>query len=263
MKLNTITLAALTVAASSMTHAAPIDPFNITAAAGCGINSSTCSVNWQSQIYTPNLAAVQINRSTGSSWLVRYDLHSPSAFTSMYDYEESGNYDTSVTSYTGNIWVEAPEMLNFGNLNNFNVYTDQVDQNPGTQGSELYISNFNVGMTAADAIAGSASYYNSGSDGEFPPTTSGSLTIYNDIFTCIECGIDVTLNLAGLDYTSGQLLINPFMGPQEQLFSFSDSYDYFNKDREFFVSAVPVPAAFWLFASGLIGLANFSRSKKS
>jgi len=29
------------------------------------------------------------------------------------------------------------------------------------------------------------------------------------------------------------------------------------------VSAVPVPAAFWLFGSGLIGLVGFARRKKA
>ena len=34
-------------------------------------------------------------------------------------------------------------------------------------------------------------------------------------------------------------------------------------DQTQFISAVPVPAAVWLFGSGLLGLAGFSRSRKS
>jgi len=268
MKITINTLALILLSLPAYTYAAPIDPLSISEASGCNFNSTfNCTVNWETSFETPDLAAVQINRSSGSSWLIRYNLHSPSAFTNNYDYDYdyTGEYTTSVTPYTGNIWLEAPTYLSSSGTNTFNIYTDQVDQNPGSQGYELFIPNFSFGMSAADVLSGSASFSYSGSDGYYPPTSRGSLIVNNfdDLVTCVECGFDVTLNLAGILYYSNQLVVLPGLQANAQLLSYGDSYDYFYKDREFIVSAVPVPGAIWLFSSGLLAVIGLTRKNRN
>lgn len=252
-------------AASLSTQAALIDPLSISAASGCGSSSTTCTVDWNTSFETTQLAGVEVTRSTGTSWLIRYNLHSPSAFTSNYDYYYTGEYTTSITPYTGNIWLEAPAYLNTDSTNRFNVYTDQVDQNPGMPGYELSIPNFNFDMTTDDVLSGSASFAYT-TDGSSPGTSTGSLIVNNfsELITCIECSFDVSLNLVGIQYFRGQLWAFPELQSNAQLLSYGDNFlDYNYKDREFFVSSVPVPAAAWLFSSGFLALVGLiGKSKK-
>ena len=265
MKINTLALILIVIPA--YTYAAPIDAFSISEASGCNFSSpSGCTVNWETSFETPELAAVQIDRGSSSSWLIRYNLHSPSAFTGNYDHNYTGEYITSVTPYTGNIWLEAPTHLSTSGTNTFNIFTDQIDQNPGYQDYGLFIPNFSFGMSTADVLSGSASFNYSGSDGSNPPTSSGSLVVNNfdDLVTCVECGFDVTLNLAGiLLYYSDELFIFPELQTNTQLLSYRDFFYDFYQDREFIVSAVPVPGSIWLFGSGLIGLFSFLKNKKA
>ena len=262
MTLSKYFVAALFSTLSLSIHSAPIDPLTISGASGCGITSTDCTVDWYSQIYTPELAAVQINRSTGSSWLIRYNLHAPSTLSSTtFDYDTA--YGTSVTSYTGNIWLEAPSEI--GLTNNFNIFTDQVDQVlDSNQGRGL--PTFHLGMTAADVLNGTASYYDSGEPND---TGTGNLIVNDPYIVCIECSLNLTLNLNGLYYSSGQLLINPiFLDPQTQLLTYDNSHSFeygdlgYSNKREFYVASVPVPAAFWLFASGLLTLFNFAGHRR-
>ena len=264
---NKYLFTALLFSATASVQAAPIDPFTISSASGCTVGSTDCTVNWASQIYSPELAAVQVERSTGTSWLIRYNLYSPSASTHTGYDDVSGNATTSTKAYSGNAWLEAPEQVNTSGtlLTNFNVYTDQIDQNFASDSS--YIPNLYLGMTINDTILnGSASLQLSG-DPDY--ISSGDLVIhnlFNGFSVCVECGLDFTLNLNGLTYDSnGQLTISAaLIDPGKSLLSYSDNLsgyypsDY-STDRELFVSAVPVPAAFWLFSSGLLGLAGLVR----
>lgn len=240
-------------------HAAPIDPLSISSASGCSGTSSDCTVYWASQINTSDLDAVQINRSNGSSWLIRYNLYSPSARTNT-SYGEL----ISTTPYSGHIWLEAPDLLTETGANNFSVFVDQVDQAVQIEQWDNFgnspLLTLDFGMSRSDVLNGSASYYNSGTGwGDDPVTTSGDLIFYNELFTCVECGYGLTLNLAGLDYSSGRLMFDPILNPNQMLFSEDEFFGqgYAHDDNQFYVSAVPVPAAFWMFGSGLLVLASF------
>jgi hypothetical protein len=62
----------------------------------------------------------------------------------------------------------------------------------------------------------------------------------------------MTLNLAA----------NPLIGkPLVLSYHESNPYDTGEANFELFVSQVPLPAAAWLFGSGLIGLIGFARRK--
>ena len=235
-------LAAILMSASTGICAAPIDPLSLSEASGCNASSSIdCTVNWETQIYIPDMdiAAVQINRTSGLSWLIRYNLFG---------------------SHSGNIWLEAPSMLS--TTNNFNIFADQVDRT-------IY-HPFNFGMTDADVLNGSASYHISG---EPDYIESGNLIFSNSyMHICIECSADVTLNLNGLDYSTGTLFIgSAFFAPRDNPLLTMNQYnpyggvDYTGSSFsvEFNTSPVPIPAAFWLFSSGLLGLIHFSRTKRS
>ena len=259
----------LLLAFSISTHAEPIDPFSISSASGCSGSGSDCTVYWANQINTSEMDAVQIYRSTGFSWLIRYNLHTPSAYTETRLDDLTGQYITSETPYSGHIWLEAPTELNLTGSNNFSVFVDQVDQAVHIQEWDNFGSSpllaLDFGMSSADALNGSASYYNSGTGwGDDPVTTSGDLILYNELATCVECGYELTLNLAGLDYSSGQLMLNSFLNPNQMLFSedefFGQGYAHYN--NQFFVSSVPMPAAVWLFGSGLLMLAGFVGRKR-
>ena len=204
------------------------------------------------------ISAVQ----TDSTWLIQYDLNAPSGYSSEY-YPS----DSSFTPYSGTISVIAPAALIFDGLNNFSVYLDDIDQSVQISEYDQFggtdrMTRLDLGLTTADALAGTASYRYSGTGwGDDIPTTSGDLTVYNEIFTCIECGIDITINLLGLDYSSGQLIINPNLNTNQTLLTESEFYGYGDAvfTNEFYVTPVPVPTAFWLFSSGLFALEGISR----
>ncbi|NOZ38001.1 MAG: hypothetical protein GXP11_08045 [Gammaproteobacteria bacterium] len=228
--------------------------------------SGNCIADIATHLDLPGMTAVELTRydvGTGmltQSWLLRYNLYAPSASTYWDNY--SGVDTTTVTPYTGNIWMEAPKLLDLGGPNLFNIYTDHINPDPDGANPTLD-STFVFSMSALDAMSGGASYYNSGDNGSGAAViTNGSLRIIDGIFTCVECGINVSLNLVGLDYSTGSANFNP-ADARVSLLQYSDFFDLFTNDRTFKVSPVPVPASIWLFASGLLGLFQLARKKRT
>ncbi len=231
------------------THAIPIDASNISVASGCNNDLIIdCTVNWGLHIEAPDISAVQITRSTGTSWLIRYNVYEPSAtVTQTYD-PDTGEPVTYTQSYSGNIWLEAPDRLSAEN--NLSIFTDQVNN------YNSYPDSFYLGMTEFDMLnSGSASYLYSG---EPDYIQSGTLLNYNAL--CLECSAEITLNLNGLDYSTGSLLITSLFTPASSpLLTFNEYNPYMNlygsiSSTEFHIAPVPLPAAAWLFLSGLLAL---------
>lgn len=233
------------------------------------INCSTCMVDTTSIIDFQNRSVFyyasydSASGVTTSEFLIRYNLGSSSNITSVVDESYFGGGDgitTSVTPYSGYLWMTAPMGLDFTGTNQFNIYTDNISSNPDVNNPDDQLSTWSFGMSATDAMSGSASLYFSGNDGYDMPVSNGDLSVLDGIFTCVECGIDVTLNLIGLDYSSG--VANPFyVDERGDILQYSDFFDYFDDTRTFSVSAVPVPSAVWLFGSGLLGLIGLARKK--
>lgn len=263
MKIPSSIKAGLLLAISSAASAAPIDPGNISLDSGCNSAAlADCTVNWGSQQYISdqNAAAVQISRSTGDSWLIRYNLYNPSgSITNGYD--EFGNSTVSSSAYSGNVWLEAPTLLAASNL--FNVFTDQINGYPDT------LPSFYLGMNSTDAIAGHAFNYQSG---EPDYTTSGSLSVYNtEPLTCIECSLSIRLELNGLYQADGSLSLVSVLFPEPTiipLLSLSEYNPYANSGfgsntaMALYVAPVPLPPALWLMSSSIVGLFAFARRNK-
>jgi hypothetical protein len=239
-------------------NAAPILPSNISNATGCGSSQTGCTVDYENQIVAQNFSAVQINRSSGNSWLLHYELNAPSAILSSFE------FDGIIEDYTGNIWLEAPTTLLSTQDNIFTVYTDQITPDPDAVDNYGAPSTWVFGLTSADATNGSAFSYFSGDDGSGNVITDGNLTTYDGLISCVECGVDISLNLIGVGYSRGQAFINP-VDQRALLLSYNDFDSFYGTgsyERNFYIAPVPVPAALWLFASGLICLAGFSKDKK-
>lgn len=230
--------------------------------------SANCSADIANHLDLPGMTAIKLTRyNTGSaiptqSWLLRYNLYAPAANTYWKNFSMTRLGTTTVTPYTGNIWMEAPNNLNSWGRSLLNIYTDQMSPDPARY-SPVMNSTLVFSMLTVDIMNGGASYYNSGNNGSGEPiTTRGSLGIVDGIRTCIECTVDVSLNLIGLDYSTGSASFNPG-DRRTRLLHYADFFPTHSSDRSFNVSPVPLPASIGLFASGLLGLLQLARKKHS
>lgn len=92
----------------------------------------------------------------------------------------------------------------------------------------------------------------SGYTGEFDYLTYGNATLSPYPVLCVECGYEMTLNL----------LASPTGNPLALSYQEFNSYGTGAASFKLYVSAVPVPAAAWLFGSGLVGLIGLAGCKR-
>ena len=135
--------------------------------------------------------------------------------------------------------------------------------------------SINLGLTTSDLINGGG-YLSEYLDWDYGVVTSGSLTTDGlpQLCLAIDCGMDALFNLVYLQYFSdgSTASLLPFLLADDSrgiLYSQRHYYDdgdpstSYYAEQVFAVQAVPVPAAAWLFGSGLIGLVGFARGKKA
>lgn len=210
--------------------------------------------------------AFTIGRDGLENWLIRYALDFGSSTSSLEYDVDTGGYETILAPHSGYIWLEAPKSIDINNTNIFRIYTDQVVPDPDYLDDSLYQSTWIFGMDANDVNSGGASITSYGSDGGEPPLPGeGSLELLRFLSPCIECDQSVALNLVGLSYLNGssQLIVDP-SDTNPILLAYSEiasAYDV-NNSSNFYVQPVPVPAAIWLFGSGLFCLIGAARIKK-
>ena len=89
----------------------------------------------------------------------------------------------------------------------------------------------------------------SGWTGEYDYISYGNATLSPFPFICVECGYEMTLN--------------PFSN--SLVLSYHENNPYYSGEVNFelFVSQVPLPAATWLFGSGIIGLLGVGIRKRT
>ncbi len=257
---------------ATTTHAIVIYPNDLPSAISSS-NCPNCYVDTTSFIDLPYMSVFYMTSYKASSGtyeqsrLIRHKLQSNSKLTSIANrLDSNGNTitTTTITPYQGYLWMEAPvAILNPNSPHQFNIYTDKITPDPDKSPINLYNdapSTWSFTMPTRSVLAGGASHYDSGHDG-ISYYQTGNLSVLNGLFTCIECSINVKLNLIGLDYSSG---IANFYGDDHRglLLQYDDYFGSFGKTRNFSVSAVPLPAASWLFLSGLMGLLGLSRRRK-
>lgn len=263
MRLPAALAAGTFAAATGVTHAIEPSPADLPTNLDC--QATTCMVSLISTADTAFMSAFMVARLRSDSsgydlkWLIRYGLTAPSALTYVAD----PDYGTSnATPYSGYLWLEAPQTLDLsGNL--FRVYTDHVSPDPDMDYYGDGLSTWVFGMDAQAAIAGSASYYHSGNDGYSDPVEYGDLAVLDGPLICIECALDVRLNLVGLDYAAnGTSTFDPADG-RGLLLSYHSFYDsWSDTSRAFYVQPVPLPAAAWLFGWGLAAVGLVARKRR-
>lgn len=205
-----------------------------------------------------NLAAVMANRS-GSIWYINYDLVAPSANTTFSD----------TTPYTGRLTLEVQNSYNLSNSTHYmSMYYSEVTPglgvNSNTDPSQQYLY---MGMTTEGLLSGTGSYSAHCCD-----STIFDNTLNLTLQPCVAdgCGIDVLVNLLFLNYTDvgGTAMLNFDFAEQAALLMSWDNYYLedpmaggFLNDRDFYVQTVPVPAAAWLFISGILALFGYVKRK--
>jgi hypothetical protein len=89
----------------------------------------------------------------------------------------------------------------------------------------------------------------SGFTGEYDYISYGNATLSPFPFICVECGYEMTLNPFSSSLVLSYHEYNPYGGDEVNF--------------ELFVSQVPLPAAVWLFGSGIIGLLGVGIRKRT
>lgn len=233
--------------------------------------SATCNITLNSSHDTDFMSVFMVARMRPDfsaydfNWLVRYQLTSPSARTYVAD-PDFGT--SSTTPYSGYLWLEAPQTLDLNGQNLFTLYTDKIVPDPDMYDYGEDPSTWVFGMDSPAAIAGGAAYYYSGDDGYYDPegygpVEYGNLAVLDGTLICIECGLDVQLNLIGLEYAAtGMSTVNPADGRGLLLSHHSFYNSYSDTTHAFYVQAVPVPAAAWLFGWGLAAIGLMTKKTR-
>lgn len=220
------------------------------------VTAATCVVSNASSYDSGTASAFQIYQNIGSSWesnwLMRYTLAPPSNGSGYLWMLAKNTYSASETAHP------------------FTLYLDKV-----TPASSYQDSNQNGGldlfMSTADVVAGSA-YQTYGLDYDNNSYDYGDLSGEVPLPCLAEgCESSARLNLVQLTYGSfgsaGIWLIsfNPAdtraLVYTQRIYSpcYADPYCGGELQSSFYINAVPLPGAVWLFGSGLAGLIGVMR----
>lgn len=247
------------------THAATITTSELPGSILSCITSATCFVSNTSSYDSGTASAFQIAQNTGSGyefdWLMRYTLAPPSS-QSRVDWPQP-------ESFSGYLWMLARSSYSATETAHpFTLYLDKVSPTPFSMFGQS--GDLNLFMPTADVVAGS-SYRTLGLDANNNSYSYGNLS--GDIpVPCVAetCETHAQLNLAQLtygDFGSAGVHLVSFNAADTRSLVFNQSSYYsgildgypINDVQSFYVSAVPVPGAVWLFGSGLMGLIGLIR----
>lgn len=198
-----------------------------------------------------------------SKFLVRYTLSD--AYQVSYDV---------VMPSAGYIWLGGNTQYNQASqTHDFSLYLDQVSPLPLdlTNFSSSHGNTIHLGLSSNDLLAGGAhwSVYADETNG-FTVYESGSLVtdgVTSDASLCLAggCGADATFNTVFLQFLANGTTLDlvPILNTTDSRAILYQQRRYYDDGSEFWadyqeqvhsVQTVPLPAAVWLFASGLLGL---------
>lgn len=124
-----------------------------------------------------------------------------------------------------------------------------------------YRSNANVTMARSDGTVGTMTYtglFGANSTGH---TISGQYTLGPGLYTLVVAGSNLTDYFALL--THAMATDGDYTTPSGALTGYNNARLARNFNIDFSVSAVPIPAAAWLFGSGLAGVVAFARRRST
>jgi len=247
------------ILAPIITNAAIIYPFQLPTNIQACINNQTCAVNNVSLMDYNNASMFEYfdiaNNSTGK--LIKYNLISSSETIA----------DVS-TDFSGSIWLQTSDQYNLTKpTHDFTLYIDQISPIPSFFPAT---STINLSLTTTDLLNGRGF-----TSADFDINSGSLITDTLPILCAAEgCGNNAFFNLIYLKYISDGATASllPFLNAEDKrsilysqrsFFNTSDlsSFPFF-EEHVFAVQAVPIPAAIWIFGSGLMGLISFAFRKK-
>jgi hypothetical protein len=255
----------LSLTFSITTRAATVTNSDLPGTIQSCITAHTCSVSNASTYDSGTASAFQITQNTGSgyenNWLMRYALVPPSG--------QSRIEPSQTDSFSGYLWMLAKDTYSATETAHpFTLYLDRVSPTPFNMFGQS--GDLDLFMPTADVVAGS-SYRTYGLDYNNNSYSYGELS--GDVpLPCLAegCEAHAQLNLAQLKYLnfgSGGIHLISFNSSDTRGLVFDQSSYYsgildghpINDVQSFYISAVPIPGALWLFGSGLVGLFGMMR----
>ena len=159
-----------------------------------------------------------------------YLLTDNSYYSYSYEDSYSGVTITDKTILTGFLQVVIDDSNYTATLDYSNVFLNGSSFRP-------------TDVLTTDAAGINSPALVSGFTGEFDYLNYGNAMLSPFPSICVECGYEMTLNLA-----ANPLVLSYFE---------SNPYGTGEVDFELYISQVPLPSGAWLFVSGLVGLLGF------
>ena len=221
-------------ALSSFAQAAVLTPFSPV----CNIEESCFVAGLEGTSIKGNVSVYSAIKNNTSILLAGYDLGEGSnSYYPVYDQDWNPSYER--TAITGTLWLEI----------NHDVVSVNFSETSRSGRDPL---SFRLTSDALENAGGIA--YKSVDDGDgWPVTQYGDIVPLNlSEQTCIECGWDISLNLVNLKWENGGFQFDIF-DQRSLVFRYDDFYDE-SYISTYTLSDVPLPAASWLFLTGLLFL---------
>ena len=241
------------------------------------IAAGTCTAFLDTHIDTVFGTAINVTRPSSDpaappgsldvSWLLDYRLQVGSGVTETTITPEDET-TTSFTPYQGSLWMEAPLLTNSSQSTLLDLYLDRMSPVPQTLDGS---SSLQFELFPGFAALGGADYTRTADLGgpSSPVTEGGGMALLNELLVCVECGVDVRLDLVGLRYVdtgnAGELfaeVVPDDARAQVLAYDDDDPFTYSTRSRRWYVQPVPLPASAWLFGSGLLSLYASSRRRR-